>query len=224
MQRSSRHLLVERGLCTAASATRIASAGPVERARYWFSRHRGLGFPFGGPETLSGVVGTRSFLVVRGAHHPPPPGVAIAMLPGVSCPQAFSAVWNLGDAGPSPAECMDWMLSLPLLSGSGKFGSPWARMHLENANACAKSCCRCATATGCAPGEKLDGCNVLQALWAVWKRALLGLRSLPGPGFRSLRLMLPLLSGSGKSAMPWLRVHRANASGLARAPALRPSY
>src|SRR5215472_17030323 len=79
-------------------------------------------------------------------------------------------------------------------------------MHRESLRACA-------LAAACCAGLNVfwGGSSDLQALLAAWYCGELGFRSDPGPPFRSIP---PWLVGSGKSLIPWARMHREKASSL----------
>ena len=87
--------------------------------------------------------------------------------------------------------------------GSGRFGTPWERMHRANFRS-SVSCCRCWAWDGAWYGHRR-----WQARWAVWSRELLT----PSCSMSSLGIC-PLLSGSGKFGMPWERMHREKATGI----------
>lgn len=56
---------------------------------------------------------------------------------GSTCRQDFCAAPNAGACGltPEPLPIEMWMPP-PAVLGSGKFDTPWVRMHFENASAC----------------------------------------------------------------------------------------
>ncbi len=53
--------------------------------------------------------------------------------PGRSLPHFFCAAWKAGDCGFNPEPGLIWIP--PPAPGSGKFGTPLARMHAENFSA-----------------------------------------------------------------------------------------
>jgi hypothetical protein len=91
------------------------------------------------------------------------------------------------------------MATLPPISfGSGKFGTPFLRMHAENFNAWAMKSFDWA-AVGAA------GANDLQAFCAAKNCAEFGFTPLPpGP---PLKTKSPFASGPGKLGTPFLRMH-----------------
>jgi len=86
--------------------------------------------------------------------------------------QALSARWNCGEFG---SMIPVWLVILinPCPLGSGKSGSPWARMHLLHLSPLA------AILEG-VRSEMLAGTSFWQALAAASFRGELGSRSLPG--------------------------------------------
>jgi len=88
----------------------------------------------------------------------------------------------------------------PEAFGSGKFGTPCARMHLARRSACARVMslfCPLGPAPPAPPGI-----SDWHAFWALSKAGVF----LSSGGIVSC----PLLGGSGKSDTPWERMHRAN--------------
>src|SRR6516225_258815 len=71
----------------------------------------------------------------------------------------------------------------------------------------------CALAAACWAGLSAfwGGSSGLQALLAALNSGELGFRSDPGPPFSAIP---PWLLGSGKSLIPWARMHREKASSL----------
>jgi hypothetical protein len=71
----------------------------------------------------SDVASICDFVAADGFPVPGPPS-------GMRLPHAFWAAWNDGDAGLMPELLLRLKLTLPPeVLGSGKFGTPWERMH-----------------------------------------------------------------------------------------------
>ncbi len=117
----------------------------------------------------------------------------------------FEADWKTGSFGFKPELELNWRP--PPEPGSGKFVTPWARMHLANFNACASCAACCAGVGGVIPITER------QALNAAWKRELAGSRSDPDPRLTEIAIP-PAADGSGKSAMPCARMQSAKPSPL----------
>ena len=96
--------------------------------------------------------------------------------------------------GPDPAE--------KDASGSGKWGSPWLRMHLAKASAAANWAFVGLRGPGPPPGRSLP-----HFLCAAWKAGDCGFN--PEPGLISIP---PPALGSGKFGTPLARMHPANFS------------
>src|SRR3981081_4319558 len=95
---------------------------------------------------------------------------------------------------------MLWGTRRPVLSGSGKSGTPCERMHLANCSSWLSIC-----GPGAA-GEVASGARCRQAFRADWYTLLLT------PRLFGLTCRRPFAAGSGKSGTPRERMHCATAS------------
>lgn len=114
----------------------------------------------------------------------------------VSFWQVRWAFWKAADCGLMPLELP---VMAPLLDGSGKLGTPWARMHLEYFSSWARFCGELALVP-----PPISRAQVFRALMNCGERVLMpidGVITVP-----------PLLDGSGKFGTPWLRMQAAKAS------------
>lgn len=104
-------------------------------------------------------------------------------------------------------------------AGSGKFGSPWVRMHWENFSIAAR------WLADSAGGRPPFGSFEWQACIALWNfgeltATPLTLREPPDPTFCWIWMPpVPLLPGSGKLGTPLARMHFANVTIWSRAAA-----
>ena len=95
--------------------------------------------------------------------------------------------------------------------GSGKFGTPWERMHWAYCRPAVNICCTNACGQSpydshcwaCCRNDRLLGSRCWQARWAAWYWELLTPSCC---GFPAVFETAPLLSGSGKFGTPWERM------------------
>lgn len=125
------------------------------------------------------------------------------LLPGTIFWQASLAAWKVGLLRSMPVRRRSMTCSPtgPVL-GSGKFGTPWERMHWENWSALVFSAALWAGAMF------PSGLYFLHACSAAWKVDEWVLMPEAEMALRKPRLGL----GSGKSRTPWERMHCANCS------------